>query len=131
MRNVLQRLIWLACLGVLASSCAHGLRTTVCIVDYNNSGFQCSGEKKKLAYFLAFEKGKDLLCYSPTDTENFVKACKDHIILPVTSCSYSNGAFLCIDPSKGSFYISPLQASNYFCLSPRDHSRLIERCRLR
>ncbi len=112
--------------AVLASGCASGVKLTVCLVDSAHSGFQCvyNGDTAH-GYLLPFEKGTDLLCASPGDTEEFLKNCKNHVILPITLCSYKSEEFQCSDQLK----LSLSAADNFVCLSQIDHTRLLERCK--
>lgn len=114
---------------LLANGCASGLKATVCLVDSANAGFQCAynGDAAH-GYFLPLEKGADLLCASPEDTEDFIKACKNHQILPIPLCSLNMPGFLCTTPSSDHYYLSLPQLDNFVCLSSIDRKRLIQRC---
>lgn len=112
--------------------CAPGMNSTVCVVDPPNAGYQCSTDRQP-GYYINWEQGKDLICASSADAEEFLKSCKQHEILPITLCTYeaSPPGFLCKAPGTGpgeGVVISLDQANNYFCLSPKDHRRLLERC---
>lgn len=116
----------------LLVSCAHGVVITVCVVDSQNKGFQCVKQDQKDGYFLPFEKGSDLLCASPSDTEDFMKACKQHNVINITLCSINGESFLCKGPGTMDmpYPISQLAGDNFVCLNPQDRKRVIERCTL-
>lgn len=87
-------------------------------------------EESKSGFFTPFEKGKDLLCASPSDTEDFLKECKNGRILTIPLCTYEESTkwFHCDDP-KGIYYkLETSQADNFFCLSQQDRKRLLYRC---
>lgn len=109
-------------LCALLVSCAHG-HESVYVVDSANGGFEGESE------FVSFDDGTDLLCSSPSDTEELLKACKEQRVIVVTLCSYLKPNFLCTDPSGKQFRLITSDADNYVCLSPTDHRRLLERCK--
>src|SRR5690349_14312253 len=78
-----------------SSSCAHGLKATVCVVDSTNWGYRCVYGKNE--FFVAFQDGKDLLCASPSDTELVIKMCKQHQIADVPLCKFRGNDFSCTD----------------------------------
>ncbi len=109
------------------NSCSHGLNVTGCVVDAKNEGFQCATSKKK--FFIPFEKGTQLKCASPADTEALLKACKAHQVMDVTVCSYVEPRFLCTETNGNQYQDIPDHVDNYFCLSDKDRKRLFERCK--
>lgn len=119
------------CLSLLGNpACsAKGIRATVCIVDAKSLGFQCNFNGEKKGYFVPFEQGGDLMCSSPEETEDFLKACKqDHKILDIVMCSWVSGSFLCMSKVAQAYTMSPEKVDNYFCLGHQDFKRLGERC---
>ncbi len=117
-------------LGVLgtSSSCAHGgPDVTGCVVDSASLGFQCANSKTK--YYITFEQGKDLLCASPSDIEDFLKACKDKKVILITLCRFDTPLFTCTKSPGEQFQDVPEHMDNYFCLSQKDRKRVIERCK--
>jgi hypothetical protein len=114
------------------SSCKTGPKVSACIVDYKNNKFQCMHYKNG-PFEMSFQEGHELLCSSPDDTNEFLKSCK---IGPkpaeVTLCSYRRewSDFRCVEPDGDSFSLVVEAAENYFCLSPRDLKRVIERCKV-
>lgn len=94
-------------------------------------GFQCATSKEK--QFIQLKDGKDLMCISPDDFEQFLKACKkDHRVLAVTVCKFFEldpVMFTCAPPDGQSFPMSIDQVDNYFCVSPSDRRRIEERCK--
>ncbi len=117
------------CFGGLVNNCAHGVRTQICVVDTVNLGFQCVSDDHKTGFYLPFDKGTDLLCASPAQTESFLKACKEHHPIDITLCSYRDASFLCTNSTGERIIIPPHEADNYFCLTPRDRARVLERCK--
>jgi hypothetical protein len=116
--------------SVSLSSCKHGgPLVDICIVDEKREGFQCVSYKDK-EYYLPFLRGSHLLCSSPYDTEDFLKACKKGQVLIVTLCSYDleNKDFKCKDKKGQEFHISSKQAENYACFTSQHRKRIIERC---
>lgn len=112
-----------------ASCKSTGARITVCAVDVANSAFQCSdnGERQ---FEMPFEKGYNLECSSPEDTEYFLKACKRGEIVEVTECRYKDEEkFFCVDVTNQSFDMPISLMDNYFCLTPQNRKRVIDRCR--
>lgn len=125
--NWLAQGLFLGLFAVLVNNCGpKGLDLLVCIVDAKSLGFQCSKDQGATGQFILFEQGVALECASPEDTEKFLKACKDHKVVEVTICSYSveKKSFVCEDGTL----ISIEKADNYVCLSPKDRTRLLERC---
>lgn len=115
------------CALSVASSCNHGLRSTVCVVDAAAKGFQCSYDGGK-GYYISLQAGEGLLCASLADAENVLKACKEHQQLPITLCTYIDPSFHCVEPNGQDFELGVKDADNFFCLSPKDRRRLLERC---
>lgn len=105
-----------------------GPAVTLCIVDASNHGFQCADQKNK--FFMPFEKSLSMVCASPFDTEEALKACKAGYILPITLCSLHLESidFLCVEPSGNQKYIAISDADNYVCMNNEDRKRLLERC---
>ncbi len=125
---MLLRIFLSLCVLLAASNCNHGLKATVCVVDAAAQGFQCSYDGGK-GYFISLKEGEHLLCASITDAENVLKACKEKKQLPITLCTYIDPSFHCVEPTGQDFELSVKDADNYFCLSPKDRRRLLERCR--
>jgi hypothetical protein len=116
---------------VLFASCYHGLKVTSCIVDPANSGFQCMGPDDKVGYFRTYAQGSDLLCCSPKDMESFLKSCNTKNLFTPTICSvdtHSSGGFICTAMDGGTAPVPFERMSNFYCLSPKDRGRLIDRC---
>ncbi len=116
------------------SACAHhGPDVSVCVVDSQNAGFQCSSKKThSFVSFLAEESLDEvhrLTCVSPHDLEHVIKACKQHQGYVVTGCQLKSEVFMCLRPGGSVFSLRPDQAENYACLSLQDTNRLLERCK--
>lgn len=113
------------------SACSHGgPKVTACIVDAELRGFDCVKYPNK-ELFIPFVMGNDLICEAPADLEDQLKACKYKKPIPnVPLCSYSlsDGLFHCQEGSSAVFFMTPELADMYFCTSPQDRKRLIDRC---
>lgn len=115
--------------GLLVNCCTTGtLKVKVCVVDAQNSTFQCVSDKDPKGSQIPFENDLHLLCTSPSEIEAFLKECKSHKILDITSCKYQGVSFLCNTPDGYAHNLTPTQADNFFCLSEKDKKRLQERC---
>lgn len=119
--------VFLILLGSFVNGCASGLKAQVCIVDAAHLGFQCAGQNIK-SHFVLFEDGRELQCASPKDSEEFLKQCKEHKVLPIDMCSYDGASFLCTTPQGDAYRLLYQDADNYMCLSAQDFRRLRERC---
>lgn len=102
------------------------------MVDSVNSGFQCYNEKNKDGFYVSFYDGRTLLCTSPYEMEDVLKACKQGLPLPsVLYCAYSpdKSGFIC--PAEGGVQgvFPPNQMENYYCMSKQDIKRVMERCK--
>lgn len=115
MKNLMQ-LLPLLSLFALSSSCAHietiepqllGPIVNPCIVDIKSEGYQCAG-RDSASSFVAF-KDIDLRCVSPSELEQFIKACKEGKLIPLT-------------------YLTPPLADNSFCLNQKEWQRIGDRC---
>ena len=119
-------LLALLILSASLVSCGTGLKVTACVVDAAHESFRCTHGSSKTTVPLV--QGEALLCASPIDTENFLKACKEKQILDITLCQYEGAEFTCkLDGVVTE--ISVADADNYFCLSALDFSRLKQRCK--
>jgi hypothetical protein len=127
-RNGSRLLISLLSLGALGS-CAKGLDVVVCVVDSEMAGFQCAKYGNEKGYFLSLQDGKSLQCASPAESEEFLKQCKQHNVLPISACSYDGAAFLCMSPGRPAYKLDLKDADNYVCISEQDRRRISERCR--
>ncbi len=111
------------------SACASGPKVEICILDSENKGFQCATQKKKR--FVSFEDGASKLeCAEPDNIEQYLKACENHQLIPLTTCKLvADFVALKCEPAEGSPYAIPVQESdNFFCMSRKDFLRLSERC---
>lgn len=114
--------------ALFLASCGHsGPLITACVVDAKNEGFQCAQKDKK--FFIKFEDGTNLICVSPTDIEQLLKACKQHKIIQTTECKWTEARFLCVDPDGNHHQEIPDLIDNYFCVSEKDKRRILERCK--
>ena len=107
-----------------------GPAITACTVDVDKNGFDCVTYPSKKS-FIAFSLGLDLLCASPEDTEDFLKACKEqNQILPITYCQLSifEKYFTCTDPNGETSELPVKDADNYFCVSELNLKRIKQRC---
>lgn len=113
---------------VSGASCVHGLRVTGCVVDPPLKGYDCyhgrTGEE-----FRPFEDPRVLKCTSALDAEAFLKACKlEHVVLSIPWCTFGGGVFDCLRADGTHYTLSVDQATNYYCLSPKDIGRISQRC---
>lgn len=115
------------CVVSVSSGCGPGLQVTACVVDTPNNGFQCINSKKKKSY-VPFSLGGLLKCASPRDTEDYLKACQQHRVIPIPLCHIHGGDFLCINPDQTQFTQSYESSDNYFCMTDADRKRVQERC---
>ena len=130
MKNLINKgLITLSLFTLVA--CAHkGPKITGCIVDAAATGFDCV-KYPSTQFFVPFALGTELLCEMPQDLEDQLKACKHKEAIPdVPLCSYNldDSLFHCFKPNSSDFTLAPDMADNYFCTSPQDRKRLLERC---
>lgn len=133
-RNYQQPKHWLVAFvsfSLAFSGCAHsGPDIFACVVDAAHDGFQCADNKKK--WFISIKEGEDLECISPSDLEDFLKACKeDHRAIPVTLCrlDLANNDFECSPPVGVGFIKSIVEVDNYFCVTEQSKKRIIQRCK--
>lgn len=118
--------IFLLCVFSCASP---GPKVTVCVVSAQSEVYDCiDGNNTKTQ--VPFSQDPGLICSSPHDLEEALKACKAGNILTVTSCTlkYANSEFLCVQPNGSQFFLLYPDAENYVCLSGQDKQRLLERC---
>lgn len=109
-------------------SCAHSnFEPEVCVVDALNSCFQCVSHDFPDGFELAFDKGRELLCFSPGEFESFLKLCKQHTKIDITTCSYDEGHFACTANGQ-TLWLQIPSVENYVCFSPKDQKRLVDRC---
>ncbi len=86
------------------------------------------GKKKS---FIPLAEGQKLNCASPTELEDFLRACENHKLIDVEICHFNHAeqGFECVNPDDHkSILISVEDADNYFCVSDRDLARIKERC---
>lgn len=56
-------------------SCRHGVDVTVCVLDPEANGLECSSSGGP-AFFLPLPEAQNFVCMSPDDTEKVLKACR-------------------------------------------------------
>jgi hypothetical protein len=115
--------------GVL-NSCKAGPKVRGCVVDAKKEEFACV-TYPDVRSVIPFEEGQNLECMSATDLEQALKACKEHRVKDVTLCSVrlERQDFWCLPPEGNAFFLDYKQVDNYFCLSPKDRRRVLERCK--
>lgn len=126
-----KQLVALGILFVSSVSCKTGLIVTGCVVDASSLAFQCIKTGEKEGFTLSLDQGEKLICSSPDDTERFLVACREsHVAITVEVCSYqkNDAQFKCTVPGGGVYYARPQLVDNYYCLSPRDRSRVVKQC---
>lgn len=120
---------------ILSSGCGHfGPDITGCRfmngVNDQTSFFRCVKHGQK-AWSWNLVQGHGLMCTTPFEFENFLKACKKKVVLDVTTCllNQDNSVFNCQVPNGGPNYQqSFMEANNDFCVSPLDLGRIKQRC---
>lgn len=123
-------------LFALFSSCAHveekyidaGPVVTACVVDLPNDGFECIKTEEEKGALVSFSNAPDLICTSPKDLEDSLKACKRGVFLPVKVCTVSKGAVSCNDTIGAPFSIELKAMDNYMCFNAQDRKRIFDRC---
>lgn len=79
---------------------------------------------------MPFEKGYNLECASPEDTEYFLNACKRGEVVEVTQCRYKDPFnFLCKDVLDKYMETPMKEMDGYFCMTPQHRERVISRCK--
>jgi hypothetical protein len=96
------------CASVDEKKITSGPHVVSCIVDRSDGGYQCASIDRAPS-FVAFKDADDLRCVSPSQLEQFLKACKKKEVVELNFCSQE-----CVD--------------NSFCASPNDWKRIGERC---
>lgn len=99
--------ISLALCAFLASCAGPSFKTNVCTFSQASHGFFCSYDGGS-ATFLAFESGKDLVCYQPDEFSKLVVSCKKGVVI----------------------YSIPVKdvTDGCICTPSLDLTRLLERC---
>jgi hypothetical protein len=105
-----------------------GPEITGCVVNTEKKGFDCV-DYPKTKYFVPAGPS-DLECIAPDDLELFLKACKKHKALSVTTCKldWTAGKASCKPPTGQPFVIAIDAANNYFCINGKYKQRILQRC---
>lgn len=123
-------MLFIAWVIIASSGCtSKGPKVTVCIVDVKHDGFQCV-QYPNTRYFLPAKDGKNLLCASPAEIEDAIKACEKHQILQITLCKLKSDldGFTCKNPQGHESNLPWGDSDNYGCMTQKDFKRILERC---
>ena len=128
--QLLKASLTLCALLALLNGCNPGLQTQLCIVDAPLQGFDCVNSQKQKT-FVKFADGLSLKCASPEDTEDFLKACENHQILPITLCNVQMNSivtFVCLEPNGMKYSVPIPDVDNFVCMTDQDRKRVEDRC---
>lgn len=136
MKNCLQLsyllIVFAVCSFLICCTTAiKGPQINGCMYDYPRNGFDCYS-KIEGNLFIPIEKATDFECMSGRDFGSFIKACRNHQILIVTTC-YPNllsKGFDCIDGNGVPTTFIPFNAAPpLFCYTTLDASQIMDRCK--
>lgn len=100
---------------------------TSCVVDLASGGYQCATYDKD-PFFLPFKDARAMECIAPMDLETSLKACKKGKKIEVQVCTISEQDVSCQSPVATATTKTLSSMDNYFCLTPTDRARLLQRC---
>lgn len=101
---------------------------TSCVVDMKNGGYQCGRIDQADPFFLSFSDAATMVCVSPMDLEDSLKACKKGEVLIVPLCTISNRLVACQDIEAKPVVKDLTEMDNFWCLNQVDRNRLLQRC---